>query len=147
MDAFLNSIGQQNGDYVQVMGLVLPIGGLVWPWITGPIVEKYGLVGGSFALCIGSVVMETCRLIPVLQVQVVGFVALTFFRALQFALLPSFMSTVFGQKHMGTLIGASVLIAGILSALQYVVYSMLWVMSVVCYVHVLVEVKSCEAIT
>lgn len=111
LNSVMDSLGDSDGVYTEAFGW-LSIGGVVVVFFTGTIIDRYGLVGGLWGSNISGLLLSVLSLVPVLELQIVTFAVFVIFRSFLFSIAASFMSTEFGVKNFGKLLGLTFMTAG-----------------------------------
>lgn len=117
VDAHLNHLGQDGTTYTQIFSSLLPTG-LVFVLVVGAVIDRLGLQVAVAANLTASILLSVVTLIPVLEVQVVGFILFALFRAHLFTVLTSILAAEFTFGSFGRLIGIASLVAALVGLLN-----------------------------
>jgi hypothetical protein len=117
IDAQLTALGQHNGDYTNIFGIVLPLG-FFFQFIVGPIIDRMGLRISWFLLWAILVLLCVLNLIPNLKLQVLTFIIFALFRAFLFSNMSTYLAKQFGYASVGRLVGAVILCGGLVALIQ-----------------------------
>jgi len=114
----LESLGDAETDYayVQIFTALLPASALLAP-LYSLLLSKKGFAATFFVVIFLNITWNTVALVPSLQLQLMGFIAFTNFRALLFSTAFSFLGHTFGNRTFGTINGLCSLVTGGLSFL------------------------------
>ncbi len=115
-DAQADFLGQEDGIYTRVLGIVMSCAIVVVP-LVGLGIDRYGLhkaVVANFAL---SLAVSVVQLIPNLEIQAFGTVLFLVFRGFVFTVLSGCLAAEFGFANFGALIGSTSFVAGLLGLL------------------------------
>lgn len=117
LDSRLTSLGQVNGNYTSLSGIIFPCG-FFFQFICGPLLDRYG-IGVSLWIqwFLGLLLTVLCS-IQILQVQVGSMVLFAAFRAWHFSNMTVYLSSVFGFKTLSVTIATVVLVGGCIGQLQ-----------------------------
>eukprot|EP01138_Halocafeteria_seosinensis_P005627 gb/GECG01005752.1/.p1 GENE.gb/GECG01005752.1/~~gb/GECG01005752.1/.p1 ORF type:complete len:615 (+),score=66.71 gb/GECG01005752.1/:1-1845(+) len=111
LNSILRDFGDEDGSYTQAFGWI-SLGGIFAVFVTGTIIDKYGIVGGFWGSNISGILLSVFTLIPVLQLQVVSFLVFVIFRSFLFSITAAFISSEFGFTNLGKLIGVTYFTGG-----------------------------------
>ncbi|EQC36710.1 hypothetical protein, variant [Saprolegnia diclina VS20] len=103
--------------YTKVFGWVLPVGFIYIPLINS-VIERQGLGTSMLLTNFLCMVAYGIAFIPSLPPQVVAFVLFVGFRGFFYANNTAFAAQVFGHMHMGTVIGITYAVSGLLALLE-----------------------------
>ena len=117
VDAHLNHLGQDGTTYTQIFSSLLPTG-LVFVLVVGSMIDHLGLHVAVAANLAASILLSIVTLIPVLEVQVLGFILFALFRAHLFTVLTSILAAEFTFGSFGRLIGIASLVAALVGLLN-----------------------------
>ena len=114
----LESLGDAETDYayVQIFTALLPASALLAP-LYSLLLSKKGFAATFCVVIFLNITWNTVALVPSLQLQLMGFLAFTNFRALLFSTAFSFLGHTFGNRTFGTINGLCSLVTGGLSYL------------------------------
>lgn len=103
--------------YVTLFTYILPAGGVLSVPVIGLFLDKLGLPFSLWALVLSGVLSGGCALLVVapIQVQLVTFVLVAFFRALTFSVMATYVAVEFSFAFFGTLWGIIFFIGGIIN--------------------------------
>ena len=113
----LDVLGQVNSEYGILFGYVLPCGAIS-VFLIGWILDTYGPIVGMFSLVVLVISLSILNLLPILTIQPLTFLLFGFFRGFLFCNMSVYLSSVFGYKYLGTLIGLLTTIGGLLGLIQ-----------------------------
>lgn len=117
IDAQLTALGQVDGEYTRIYGIVTPCG-VVVQLVVGYVLDVHGVKAGLWAQWALLVVLGIANVIPSLAAQVVAFVAFAAFRAFAFSNLAVYMARLFGFATAPATIGVAVFAGGLASLTQ-----------------------------
>ncbi|KDO24619.1 hypothetical protein SPRG_10151 [Saprolegnia parasitica CBS 223.65] len=103
--------------YTKVFGWVLPVGFIYIPLIN-VVIERHGLGVSMLMTTILCMMTYGIAFAPSLPPQVVAFVLFTGFRGFFYASNSAFAAHIFGPAHMGTIIGITYAISGLVALLE-----------------------------
>ncbi|OQR86700.1 hypothetical protein ACHHYP_10280 [Achlya hypogyna] len=103
--------------YTKVFGWVLPVGFVYIPLIN-LVIERGGLAVSMFVTTVLCISCLGLSFVPSLPLQVVAFVLFTGFRAFFYANNTAFAAQTFGPAHMGSIIGITYAISGLIALLE-----------------------------
>ena len=114
----LESLGDAETDYayVQIFTALLPASSLFAP-LYSLLLSKKGFAVTFFVVIFLNIVWNSVALVPSLQLQLVGFIAFTNYRALLYCAAFSFLGHTFGNRTFGTINGLISLVTGSISFL------------------------------
>ena len=115
-DAQADFLGQDDGEYTTILGIVMACAIAVVP-LVGMGIDHHGLhkaVAVNFGL---SVAVSIVTLIPNLEIQAFGTVLFLVFRGFVFTVLSGCLAAEFGFANFGALIGSVSFVAGLLGLL------------------------------
>eukprot|EP01138_Halocafeteria_seosinensis_P005630 gb/GECG01005755.1/.p1 GENE.gb/GECG01005755.1/~~gb/GECG01005755.1/.p1 ORF type:complete len:573 (+),score=56.39 gb/GECG01005755.1/:1-1719(+) len=111
LNSLLEELGDTDGTYTQLFGWI-SLAGVGAVFVTGTIIDKFGLVGGFWGSNISGILLSALSLIPVLELQVLTFIVFVIFRSFLFSITATFLSAEFGFDNFGKLIGITFCIGG-----------------------------------
>eukprot|EP01138_Halocafeteria_seosinensis_P005628 gb/GECG01005753.1/.p1 GENE.gb/GECG01005753.1/~~gb/GECG01005753.1/.p1 ORF type:complete len:545 (+),score=49.92 gb/GECG01005753.1/:1-1635(+) len=111
LNIVLEEMGDTDGTFTEVFGWI-SLGGLGAVFVTGTIIERYGLVGGFWGSNISGVLLSILSLIPVLELQILTFIVFVIFRSFLFSIAATFFASEFGIDNFGKLMGITFCIGG-----------------------------------
>ena len=109
----LESLGDAETDYayVQLFTALLPVSSVFAP-LYSLLLSKKGFAVTFFVVIFLNIVWNSVALVPSLQLQVLGFIAFTNYRALLYSAAFSFLGHTFGNRTFGTINGLCSLVTG-----------------------------------
>lgn len=111
LNEVLKNMGDSHGTYTQIFGWI-SLAGVGVVFVTGTIIDKYGLIGGFWGSNISGLLLSVLSLIPILELQILTFLVFVIFRSFLFSVAATFFSTEFGFDNFGKLMGSTLCLAG-----------------------------------
>lgn len=111
LNIVLEEMGDTDGTYTEIFGWI-SLGGLGAVFVTGTIIERYGLVGGFWGSNISGILLSVLSLIPILELQILTFIVFVIFRSFLFSIAATFLASEFGNDNFGKLMGTTFCIGG-----------------------------------
>lgn len=115
--AQLEALHQTNAVYTKLFGYVLPCG-FFSVFAIGFILDHFGPVAGMSSLCALGLLLSILNLVPSLELQPLTFAVFATYRGFLFCNMSVYISTVFGFRYLGSLIGILTTLGGLMGLLQ-----------------------------